>query len=452
MPKRVNVCLGESVVSVPCVLGDIDLKVGDFCVVSRDGREHTGFVRGFTYGVSRPPAQDRDPAGSQEDDSSDENDRDSRAAGGEAAAETETSPRVLRRASSHEVRAWHFLKRRETEAIATCKEKVAKHGLDMKISRVEFDDRQRKVVFYFTADKRVDFRELVKDLAATFRARIELWQIGVRDEARRMSGIGVCGCRLCCAAWMKTFAPVSIRSAKAQDLQFSPARLSGVCGRLRCCLAYEHRQYVELGKDFPTLGSIVDTEKHGEGKVVDRNLLSRTLTIADVKGQNHTIRLADVKRVAKRAGEDKGRGVEWTLPPDEESPEVASLLMQEEGDAECGSSDGDARAAARLEDETDDEKKKAAPRQAGPEDSAAGEARSKPRRRRRGRRRSRDDKTATEAHSSGDKQPSAKAASPGDAAHPESGDAKKTRRGRRGRRSKRRAGPESQAPQTPKTP
>ena len=310
MGRFVNICTNERIEPIVCDAGDLDLKVDDFCVINHNGHEETGFVRSYAYDAPSPSESEEPDKGT----------------------EAEPLPRVLRRATSHEVRSWHFIRRREEEAMAICKEKAAKHGLEMKISNVELDDRQRKVVFYFTADKRVDFRELVKDLASTFRARIELWQIGVRDEAKRMSGIGICGCALCCAMWMREFAPVSIRCAKAQDLQFSPARLSGICGRLRCCLSYEHEQYVDMGKDFPTVGAIVDTEKHGEGRVVERNLLKQTLTITDAKGQSHSISLSDVKRVAKRTNGEKEGESEWIARSEEDSREAASLLSESDED------------------------------------------------------------------------------------------------------------------------
>jgi len=300
MPKIVNIALSDKSYPVPCDLGGLDLKIYDFVIVSGrgDGEEETGYVHGFAFRCEKQ-------------------------------TEHLDLRRVLRRAAPREVRAWHFLRRREYEALALCKEKVAQHNLDMRVSQVKFDERQRKVIFQFTADKRVDFRELVKDLAATFHARIELWQIGVRDETRQMGGMGVCGCKLCCAAWLKEFLPVSIRYAKVQDIPFSPAKLSGVCGRLRCCLAYEQAQYAEMGKGVPPIGATIVSTDYGEAKVVDRNLLTQTLSIQDGKGQMHVISCAQVKQV-KESPDSAGRPA-WTFDAaGEEDVDIAQLAAAEE--------------------------------------------------------------------------------------------------------------------------
>ena len=158
------------------------------------------------------------------------------------------------------------------KALAICEEKIAKRGLEMKLVDVEYTFDNSKLIFYFTADGRVDFRELVKDLASVFHMRIELRQIGVRDEMKLMGGIGACGRELCCASWMGDFAPVSIKMAKTQNLSLNPIKISGTCGRLMCCLQFENQVYSELRKGMPDVGEHIDT-RDGEAVVMDVNIL-----------------------------------------------------------------------------------------------------------------------------------------------------------------------------------
>lgn len=164
------------------------------------------------------------------------------------------------------------------EAYAVCNEKVTTHQLDMKLVDVEYTFDRNKIIFYFTADGRVDFRELVKDLAAIFRTRIELRQIGVRDEAKMLGGIGPCGRMLCCSTFLGDFEPVSIKMAKDQNLSLNPTKISGLCGRLLCCLKYENDEYESAKKALPDLGQVIDTPL-GSGKVVGVNILGRILQI-----------------------------------------------------------------------------------------------------------------------------------------------------------------------------
>jgi len=164
------------------------------------------------------------------------------------------------------------------EARATCLRKIEVHGLPMKLVDAEYSFDRNKIVFYFTADGRVDFRALVKDLARAFRARIELRQIGVRDESKLLGGTGCCGRIVCCASWLRGFSPINIRMAKDQHLSLNPTKLSGVCGRLLCCLKYEHECYRELSRGLPTNGTIVKTAS-GTGTVVDQNILKRAVTV-----------------------------------------------------------------------------------------------------------------------------------------------------------------------------
>lgn len=167
---------------------------------------------------------------------------------------------------------------KKEKTMAICQEKIEKHGLDMKLVDVEYTFDNSKVIFYFTSDGRVDFRELVKDLAGVFKMRIELRQIGVRDVAKMLGGIGCCGKNLCCASWLSDFHPVSIKMAKAQNLSLNPTKISGVCGRLICCLKYENDLYVEMRKGMPENGERVKT-KDGKALVVDTNILENKVKV-----------------------------------------------------------------------------------------------------------------------------------------------------------------------------
>ena len=168
--------------------------------------------------------------------------------------------------------------KKKKRAMDLCQEKIDKHGLVMKLIDVEYTFDNSKIVFYFTADGRVDFRELVKDLAGVFKMRIELRQIGVRDEAKMLGGIGSCGRDLCCHSWLSDFQPVSIKMAKVQNLSLNPSKISGICGRLMCCLKCENDIYMEFRKGMPDIGEKVRTPD-GFGKVVDTNLLERDVKV-----------------------------------------------------------------------------------------------------------------------------------------------------------------------------
>lgn len=164
------------------------------------------------------------------------------------------------------------------KALGVAKEKIRKHQLEMKLIQVEYMFDRSKMIFYFTADGRIDFRELVKDLAAIFRTRIELRQIGVRDEAKILGGIGPCGRQLCCSTFLGDFIPVSIKMAKDQGLSLNPVKISGLCGRLMCCLKYENDEYELAKKELPDYGTEVLTPE-GKGKVIGLNLLSRIVKV-----------------------------------------------------------------------------------------------------------------------------------------------------------------------------
>lgn len=164
------------------------------------------------------------------------------------------------------------------EAYDVCVQKIQSHDLDMKLVDVEYTFDRNKVIFYFTADGRIDFRELVKDLAAIFRTRIELRQIGVRDEAKLLGGIGPCGRMLCCSTFLGDFEPVSIKMAKDQNLSLNPTKISGLCGRLMCCLKYENDEYETAKEQLPDIGSTIKTSD-GSGRVVGLNILERIIQV-----------------------------------------------------------------------------------------------------------------------------------------------------------------------------
>ena len=195
---------------------------------------------------------------------------------------------VIRVATDEDEKTVERNKEKEKEAFAICKEKIIKHGLEMKLVDAEYTFDGNKLLFYFTADGRIDFRELVKDLAAVFRTRIELRQIGVRDETKMMGGIGICGRPLCCHSYMADFVPVSIKMAKEQNLSLNPTKISGVCGRLMCCLKYEHEAYAELQKVTPRQGSVVDTPE-GRGKVISTQMLRGTCKVQLDDSPEHSL-------------------------------------------------------------------------------------------------------------------------------------------------------------------
>lgn len=186
--------------------------------------------------------------------------------------------KVLRIALDEDFDIHRENKKKASEAITICQEKVDEHGLRMKLVDVEYTFDNNKVIFYFTADGRVDFRELVKDLASIFRTRIELRQIGVRDEAKMVGGIGPCGRKVCCKQFLGEFDPVSIKMAKEQSLSLNPTKISGLCGRLMCCLKYEQDTYEELLVKMPQIGAIAIT-KDGKGTIVDSYTLLERVKI-----------------------------------------------------------------------------------------------------------------------------------------------------------------------------
>jgi cell fate regulator YaaT (PSP1 superfamily) len=190
--------------------------------------------------------------------------------------------KVMRMADEHDRTIVEENRQSAKEAYEVCSSKVMQHELDMKLVDVEYTFDRNKVIFYFTADGRIDFRELVKDLAAVFRTRIELRQIGVRDEAKMLGGIGPCGRMLCCSTFLGDFEPVSIKMAKDQNLSLNPAKISGLCGRLMCCLKYENDEYESAKEQLPDLEDIIVTSE-GPGKVIGLNILERVIQVELIK-------------------------------------------------------------------------------------------------------------------------------------------------------------------------
>lgn len=219
--------------------------------------------------------------------------------------------KVIRSATPEDDEKYKQNKAKEKEAFFICKEKIIKHKLDMKLIDVEYTFDNNKVLFYFTSYERVDFRELVKELASIFKTRIELRQIGVRDETKMSGGIGICGRSLCCSSFLGDFQPVSIKMAKEQNLSLNPIKISGICGRLMCCLKYEQECYVEIRGRLPIVGDIVITPD-GKGEVLSVNVLREQVKVAVQKKDKdekeamvyHSTELKIVKK--KRCGSGGG--------------------------------------------------------------------------------------------------------------------------------------------------
>lgn len=258
----------------------LPLKMGDYVIVSVERGEHIGEVH-----------QKADPK--------------------RIGANKKPLSQILRRASAEEVQQLASLRKREEEAYNVCLQKIAERDLAMKLVDVEYQFDGNKITFYFTAEKRVDFRELVKDLAAQYRTRIELRQIGVRDEARRIGGFGICGRELCCTTFIADFEPITTQLAKDQHLSLSPTKISGACGRLMCCLLFEESFYKEALKKFPEPGTKVNTER-GPG-VVDRiDIFQEQVYVTYEDGQEEKVHLSEIspkqkarRRLLSKRGERK---------------------------------------------------------------------------------------------------------------------------------------------------
>ena len=210
---------------------------------------------------------------------------------------------VIRIATEDDEKVIEKNKEKEAEAYVICKEKIAKHGLDMKLVAAEYTFDNNKLLFYFTADGRIDFRELVKDLASVFRTRIELRQIGVRDETKMLGGIGICGRELCCRSYLTDFVPVSIKMAKEQNLSLNPTKISGVCGRLMCCLKNEQETYEYLNSRLPSVGDSVITPTGMHGEVSGVNVLRQLVKVVVDNGEEKELQeyaVDDLKFTSRR--------------------------------------------------------------------------------------------------------------------------------------------------------
>lgn len=218
-------------------------------------------------------------------------------------------------------------KEKEKEAFDICLEKINKHGLEMKLIDSEYTFDNNKVLFYFTADGRIDFRELVKDLASVFKTRIELRQIGVRDETKIVGGIGICGRPLCCHSYLSEFAPVSIKMAKEQNLSLNPTKISGVCGRLMCCLKNEEEAYEELNSKLPNVGDVLTTKDNLRGEVQSVSVLKQLVkVIVTLENDEKEVREYKVEDLRFKPRKKKDR-----VSIDDEELRALELLEKKEG-------------------------------------------------------------------------------------------------------------------------
>ena len=235
---------------------------------------------------------------------------------------------LIRRATEEDNAVEKKNKEKEKEAFSICLEKIHKHGLEMKLIDSEYTFDNNKVLFYFTADGRIDFRELVKDLASVFKTRIELRQIGVRDETKIVGGIGICGRPLCCNTFLSEFAPVSIKMAKEQNLSLNPTKISGVCGRLMCCLKNEEEAYEELNSKLPNLGDFVTTNDDLKGEVLSVSVLKQVVkVIVTLEKDEKEVREYKVEDLHFKQKKRKER----TPNIEDEELRVLELLEKKEG-------------------------------------------------------------------------------------------------------------------------
>lgn len=236
---------------------------------------------------------------------------------------------VIRKADQEDIKKHMENKGREEEAFNICLEKIQKHQLVMKLIDVEYTFDNNKIIFYFTADGRVDFRELVKDLATVFRTRIELRQIGVRDEAKMVGGLGPCGRPMCCSSFLGDFAPVSIKMAKEQNLSLNPTKISGICGRLMCCLNYEQETYEHIRKSLPKISSIVDTP-YGKGEVVENSVVKEAVKVKiKMQDNEEIIKEVPIKEVSMISGSYEGTVNEEDIKIEIEDEDVDENIIKE---------------------------------------------------------------------------------------------------------------------------
>ena len=229
---------------------------------------------------------------------------------------------VMRRANEYEIKKFNENRNIEESAVDFCKERIKERNMDMQLLQAEYQFDRNKLTFYFTADKRIDFRELVKDLAMKYKTRIELRQIGVRDRSKRLEGCGVCGLKLCCASFIREFNPISTQFAKMQNLSINPAKLSGLCGKLKCCLRYEKEFYEENLKDYPELDTVVEMEDCN-GVIEKIDVFSKLITVRfeDEKIERYT--LNDLKPYIRE-------GQKITREVEEEIDEYEKEFMEKE--------------------------------------------------------------------------------------------------------------------------
>ena len=236
---------------------------------------------------------------------------------------------VIRKATPEDEAKYKENKSKEKEAFEICLEKIKIHDLDMKLIDVEYTFDNNKVIFYFTADGRVDFRELVKDLASVFRTRIELRQIGVRDEAKMIGGLGPCGKSMCCSTFLGDFAPVSIKMAKEQNLSLNPTKISGICGRLMCCLNYEQEAYEDIRKVLPKVSSVVDTP-FGRGEVIGNSIVKERVKVKlNTEDGEEIIKDVSIKDISLVSGSFEGTVNEDEIKIDvEDSVEDVEIIKE----------------------------------------------------------------------------------------------------------------------------
>ncbi len=287
--------------------GDIQFELGDYLIVEVDRGEDMGRA------VQRNVTPDRKKTDSRK--------------GGEFGE-------VRRKASQDEINRLESITYREMEALQVCHRKVEEHGLNMKLVDAEWQFDGNKVSFYFTAEKRVDFRQLVKDLASIFKTRIELKQIGVRDEARRLGGCGRCGYRLCCTTFLGDFEPVTLRAAKEQRLPLNPAQISGICGRLMCCLMFERDFYKSQCRKFPREGKDYENNRGARERISGVDIFNETVEVRNAEGLRRKMPLSEFNRSYMECGCRQGQnGGRPQPPPDEaaeQEPDLDNLDEREE--------------------------------------------------------------------------------------------------------------------------
>ena len=247
---------------------------------------------------------------------------------------------VQRKATPEDIKRLEENQKSERDAYKICQERIRDHKLDMKLVQAEYTFDRNKLLFYFTSDGRVDFRELVKDLASVFHIRIELRQIGVRDETKILGGIGICGRELCCKTYLSDFAPVSIKMAKEQSLSLNPTKISGVCGRLMCCLKNEQETYEYLNKQVPKKGDLVETMGGDMGEVIDVNVLRQTVRVLFEEDDTKEIREYTTEEITVKGHKKKGQQNQQKQKSKEEE-EAKQLEVLDRREEKSGEGAGD---------------------------------------------------------------------------------------------------------------